>query len=110
MCVKGLNAGTGMFLDGTFRFHLGEEDLGGFCTLGTFSQYAVVSEWAARCPDCGADQPFEQQHTQPAGCPDSADGYCPEWSCTACGAALLIGFLPFVYQAAGITELHGRVA
>ena len=24
MCVKGLNAGTGMFLDGTFRFHLGE--------------------------------------------------------------------------------------
>jgi alcohol dehydrogenase (nicotinoprotein) len=46
MCVKGLNAGTGMFLDGTFRFHLGEEDLGGFCTLGTFSQYAVVSEWA----------------------------------------------------------------
>jgi alcohol dehydrogenase (nicotinoprotein) len=46
MCVKGLNAGTGMFLDGTFRFHLGEEDLGGFCSLGTFSQYAVVSEWA----------------------------------------------------------------
>src|SRR6202042_2927787 len=46
MCVKGLNAGTGMFLDGTFRFHLGREDLGGFCTLGTFSQYAVVSEWA----------------------------------------------------------------
>src|SRR5215470_16096770 len=46
MCVKGLNAGTGMFLDGTFRFHLGAEDLGGFCTLGTFSQFAVVSEWA----------------------------------------------------------------
>jgi S-(hydroxymethyl)glutathione dehydrogenase/alcohol dehydrogenase len=46
MCVKGLNAGTGMFLDGTFRFHLGQEDLGGFCTLGTFSQYAVISEWA----------------------------------------------------------------
>jgi len=46
MCVKGLNAGTGMFLDGTFRFHLGQEDLGGFCSLGTFSQYAVVSEWA----------------------------------------------------------------
>ena len=46
MCVKGLNAGTGMFLDGTFRFHLGEEDLGGICALGTFSQYAVVSEWA----------------------------------------------------------------
>lgn len=46
MCVKGLNASTGMFLDGTFRFHQDGEDLGGFCSLGTFSQYAVVSEWA----------------------------------------------------------------
>src|SRR5499427_2964537 len=46
MCVKGLNAGTGMFEDGTWRFHEGETDIGGFCTLGTFSQYAVVSEWA----------------------------------------------------------------
>jgi NDMA-dependent alcohol dehydrogenase len=57
MCVKGLNAGSGMFLDGTYRFHLGDEDLGGFCSLGTFSQYAVVSEWAAvPIPD---DIPFE---------------------------------------------------
>jgi S-(hydroxymethyl)glutathione dehydrogenase/alcohol dehydrogenase len=46
MCVKGLNAGTGMFEDGTWRFHEGATDIGGFCTLGTFSQYAVVSEWA----------------------------------------------------------------
>jgi len=46
MCVKGLNAGSGMFLDGTFRFHRDGEDYGGFCSLGTFSEYAVVSEWA----------------------------------------------------------------
>jgi S-(hydroxymethyl)glutathione dehydrogenase/alcohol dehydrogenase len=46
MCVKGLNAGTGMFEDGTWRFHEGDTDIGGFCTLGTFSQYAVVSEYA----------------------------------------------------------------
>jgi alcohol dehydrogenase (nicotinoprotein) len=46
MCVKGLNAGTGMFEDGTWRFHEGETDIGGFCSLGTFSQYAVVSEYA----------------------------------------------------------------
>src|SRR3984957_7495809 len=46
MCVKGLNAGTGMFEDGTWRFHEGETDIGGFCSLGTFSQYAFVSEWA----------------------------------------------------------------
>jgi alcohol dehydrogenase (nicotinoprotein) len=46
MCVKGLNAGTGMFEDGTWRFHEGEEDIGGFCTVGAFSQYTVVSEYA----------------------------------------------------------------
>jgi alcohol dehydrogenase (nicotinoprotein) len=46
MCVKGLNAGTGMFEDGTWRFHEDATDVGGFCTLGTFSQYAVVSEYA----------------------------------------------------------------
>ncbi|WP_221585471.1 NDMA-dependent alcohol dehydrogenase [Microbacterium sp. G2-8] len=57
MCVKGLNAGTGMFLDGTYRFHKDGEDLGGFCSLGTFSQFAVVSEWAVvPLPD---DIPFE---------------------------------------------------
>src|SRR6201993_466948 len=31
---------------GACRFHEGSTDIGGFCTLGTFSQYAVVSEWA----------------------------------------------------------------
>ena len=46
VCVKGLNAGTGMFLDDTFRFHGGGEDFGGFCTVGSFSQYSVVHEWA----------------------------------------------------------------
>ncbi|HTU07487.1 MAG TPA: NDMA-dependent alcohol dehydrogenase, partial [Trebonia sp.] len=46
MCVKGLNAGTGMFEDGTWRFHEDGTDVGGFCTLGTFSQYAVVSEYS----------------------------------------------------------------
>src|SRR5215471_2686462 len=47
LCDAGLNAGTGMFPDGTFRFHYEGEDLGGLCVLGTFSQYAVVSEFSA---------------------------------------------------------------
>jgi len=46
MCVKGLNAGTGMFEDGTWRFHEDGTDVGGFCSLGTFSQHVVVSEYA----------------------------------------------------------------
>lgn len=67
-------------------------------------------EMIRHCPDCGSDQPFEQYHAEPERCPDSPDGYCPEWSCTDCGAALLVGFPQFAGQSAGITELHGRVA
>ena len=32
--------------DGTFWFHADGEDFGGLCVLGTFSQYAVVSEFS----------------------------------------------------------------
>ena len=45
------------------------------------------------CPDCGPDRLFEQHHAEAGGCPDSPDGKCPEWSCTACGAALLTDFV-----------------
>ena len=57
LCNAGKNAGTGMFPDGTFRFHLGDEDLGGLCVLGTFSQYAVVHEWS--CIRIPKDIPFD---------------------------------------------------
>ena len=42
------------------------------------------------CGDCGGERPFEQPHDLPGECPDSPDGECPEWSCTVCGAAVLI--------------------
>jgi hypothetical protein len=40
------------------------------------------------CAGCGDDRAFEQFHI--ADCPDEPGG-CPEWGCTACGAALIIG-------------------
>src|SRR5215469_11727329 len=46
LCDAGKNAGTGMFPDGTFRFHQNGEDYGGLCVLGMFSQYAVVHEFS----------------------------------------------------------------
>jgi hypothetical protein len=67
-------------------------------------------EMVRHCPDCGSDRQFEQHHPDQGGCPDSRDGYCPEWSCTACGAGLLIGFIPFLYESAGIADRHVRVA
>src|ERR1700734_1922262 len=52
LCDAGKNAGTGMFPDGTFRFHQNGEDFGGLCVLGTFSQYAVVHEFSViKIPD-----------------------------------------------------------
>ncbi|NYE19351.1 NDMA-dependent alcohol dehydrogenase [Microbacterium immunditiarum] len=57
LCDAGKNAATGEFADGTFRFHQDGVDFGGLCVLGTFSQYAVVSEYSVvPVPD---DLPFE---------------------------------------------------
>jgi hypothetical protein len=60
------------------------------------------------CPDCDWDTPFEQHHGIAGGCPDTPDGQCAEWSCTECGAALLIGFPPVPAEAA--REPRRRVA
>ena len=57
MCDDGVNAGTGMFLDGTFRFHENGTDIGGMCVLGTFSQWIVIPENSAVPID--PDFPFE---------------------------------------------------
>ncbi len=98
MCVKGLNAGTGMFLDGTFRFHLanengGEEDLGGFCTVGSFSQYAVVSEWA--CIPLADDIPFEIGALVGCGVPTG-------WGSAVYAAGVRAGDTVVIYGAGGV--------
>jgi hypothetical protein len=62
------------------------------------------------CPDCGWDRPFEQHHDQPGACPDSLDGDCTEWSCTACGTGLLIGVIWLSSEPVDAVELRGRVA
>jgi NDMA-dependent alcohol dehydrogenase len=93
MCVKGLNASTGMFLDGTFRFHRGEEDLGGFCTVGSFSQYAVVSEWA--CIALPDDIPFEIGALVGCGVPTG-------WGSAVYAAGVRAGDTVVIYGAGGV--------
>jgi hypothetical protein len=53
-----------------------------------------MSEMFRPCPSCGSDRAFAQFHAEPGPCPDAADGDCPEWFCTDCGTALMIGGLP----------------
>jgi S-(hydroxymethyl)glutathione dehydrogenase/alcohol dehydrogenase len=57
LCDWGKNAGIGCLTDGTFRFHDNGEDLGGMCVVGSFAQYAVLSEWS--CVPIEDDIPFE---------------------------------------------------
>jgi alcohol dehydrogenase (nicotinoprotein) len=93
MCVKGRNAGSGMFLDGTFRFHLDDEDLGGFCSLGTFSQYAVVSEWA--CIPLPGDIPFEVGALVGCGVPAG-------WGSAVYAAGVRAGDTVVIFGAGGV--------
>jgi len=74
-----------------------------------------MAQIVRHCADCDADRPFEQPHDEPGGCPDTPDGECAEWSCMACGAALLIGVSWLAADQAeavraGPAELHRRVA
>jgi S-(hydroxymethyl)glutathione dehydrogenase/alcohol dehydrogenase len=94
MCDEGKNAGTGMFPDGTFRFHDdGGADLGGFCTLGTFSQYAVVSEWA--CINLPDDISFEVGSLVGCGVPTG-------WGSAVYAAGVRAGDTVVIFGAGGV--------
>ncbi|HSZ40389.1 MAG TPA: hypothetical protein VK817_10555 [Trebonia sp.] len=61
-----------------------------------------MSQPIGDCPGCGSDQPFEQIH--PGACPDADGAECPEWACTACGAAVIMSTI----QVAGETAETAR--
>jgi len=62
------------------------------------------------CPECGRDRFFEQPHPVAGSCPDAVDGCCAEWGCTACGAAMLIGFTSYPARPAYARQPARRVA
>jgi NDMA-dependent alcohol dehydrogenase len=93
LCDAGLNAGTGMFPDGTFRFHYEGEDLGGLCVLGTFSQYAVVSEFSAiKILD---DIPFDVAALVACGVPTG-------WGSAVYAAGVRAGDTVVIYGSGGV--------
>lgn len=57
LCDLGMYLMEGCLADGTFRFHRNGEDFGAMCMLGTFSQYATVSEHS--CIKVDNDVPLE---------------------------------------------------
>jgi S-(hydroxymethyl)glutathione dehydrogenase/alcohol dehydrogenase len=93
LCDAGKNAGTGMFPDGTFRFHANGEDFGGLCVLGTFSQYAVVSEFSViRIPE---DIPFDVAALVACGVPTG-------WGSAVRAGGVRAGQTVVIYGAGGV--------
>jgi alcohol dehydrogenase (nicotinoprotein) len=93
LCDEGKNAATGMFPDGTFRFHHDGEDLGGLCVLGTFSQYAVVSEFS--CIGIPADIPFDIAALVGCGVPTG-------WGSAVHVTGVRAGEIVVIYGAGGV--------
>lgn len=50
---------------------------------------AVTEALLHHCSSCGTERPFEQPP-----CFDGHGADCPEWACTDCGEALLLGLPP----------------
>lgn len=61
------------------------------------------------CPGCGSAREFSQIHGGSGGCPDSRDGCCPEWFCTACGTAVLVAVPPARDRTAAARSAAGRL-
>lgn len=93
LCDQGKNAATGEFPNGGFRFHQDGEDYGGLCVLGTFSQYAVVSEFSAiKIPD---DIPFEVASLVGCGVPTG-------WGSAVHAAGVRPGQTVVIYGSGGV--------
>ena len=69
-----------------------------------------MSQTLRPCGECGGEQLFDQHHEIPGSCPDSPDGECPEWFCTGCGSALLVGFVLYPAEPKLISAMPRRVA
>ena len=60
LCDLGATILDGCLTDGTYRFHTADgEDVGGMCMLGTFSEYATVSELS--CVKVDDDLPLDKR-------------------------------------------------
>ena len=91
--TRGRTPRTGEFPDGTFRFHQNGEDFGGLCVLGTFSEYAVVSEYSViPIPD---DIPFEVAALVGCGVPTG-------WGSAVHAAGVRAGETVVVFGAGGV--------
>ncbi|MGH3321228.1 MAG: NDMA-dependent alcohol dehydrogenase [Streptosporangiaceae bacterium] len=94
LCDLGMYLMEGCQADGTFRFHANGEDFGGMCMLGTFAQWATVSEHS--CIKVDEELPLETVVLIGCGVPTG-------WgTATRAGGAIEPGDTIAVYGVGGI--------
>jgi len=57
-----------------------------------------MTEIIRYCPDCGRNRRYAQLHSAPSYCQDTPGGYCAEWFCVTCGAAVILGGVPIPFK------------
>jgi alcohol dehydrogenase (nicotinoprotein) len=93
LCDMGATILEGKMPDGTFRYHLGDEELGGLCLLGSFSQWGVVSEFSVVPID--PDLPLEKAVLVGCGVPTG-------WGSAVYAAGVRPGETVVIYGIGGI--------
>jgi S-(hydroxymethyl)glutathione dehydrogenase/alcohol dehydrogenase len=93
LCDMGATILDGCLTDGTYRFHSQGEDVGGMCMLGTFSQYAVISEYS--CVAVDKDLPLETAVLVGCGVPTG-------WGSAVYSAGVTAGETVVIYGIGGI--------
>ncbi len=93
LCDMGATILEGCLPDGTFRFHHDGEDIGGICMLGTFSQYAVISEHS--CVAIDKDLPLEKAVLVGCGVPTG-------WGSAVYATGVTAGDTVVIYGIGGI--------
>ena len=63
-----------------------------------------MTQLSMYCAECSGERLFEQFHAEPASCPDAPDGDCPEWGCSSCGGAFIVGLPVPGYAGSGRTN------
>jgi len=93
LCDMGATILEGKMADGTFRYHLGDEELGGLCMLGSFSQWGVISEYSVVPVD--KDLPLEKAVLVGCGVPTG-------WGSAVYAAGVKPGETVVIYGIGGI--------
>jgi alcohol dehydrogenase (nicotinoprotein) len=94
LCDLGATILDGALLDGTYRFHTADgEDVGGFCMLGSFSEYATLSELS--CVKIDDDVPLDKVALIGCGVPTG-------WGSAVHAAAVEPGDTIAIYGIGGI--------